>query len=121
MLPVRRHGEPSTPCPVEAIGGTLATGAASPSSRQMIRREPIGAGEVRYLLLLQPEPEGGFTVTCPAGAGELRRHAGLGADDGRGRDRGLRGLPTRGRRARAAKRYRGPVKAAERLSYLSCS
>ena len=32
----------------------------------MIRREPIGDGEVRYLVLLQPEPEGGFTVTCPA-------------------------------------------------------
>jgi predicted RNase H-like HicB family nuclease len=31
----------------------------------MTRREPIGTGEVRYLVLLQPEPEGGFTVTCP--------------------------------------------------------
>lgn len=29
-------------------------------------REPIGRGEVSYLVLLQPEPEGGFTVTCPA-------------------------------------------------------
>ena len=32
----------------------------------MIRREPIGQGEVRYVVLFQPEPEGGFTVTCPA-------------------------------------------------------
>jgi antitoxin HicB len=32
----------------------------------MILREPIGQGEVSYLVLLQPEPEGGFTVTCPA-------------------------------------------------------
>ena len=34
--------------------------------RIMILREPIGQSEVSYLVLLQPEPEGGFTVTCPA-------------------------------------------------------
>lgn len=32
----------------------------------MTLREPTGLGEVSYLVLLQPEPEGGFTVTCPA-------------------------------------------------------
>lgn len=32
----------------------------------LIPREPIGQGEVSYLVLLQPELEGGFTVTCPA-------------------------------------------------------
>ncbi len=32
----------------------------------MMRSEPVVAGEIRYLALYQPEPEGGYTVTCPA-------------------------------------------------------
>lgn len=35
----------------------------------MILRELIGRGELNYLALLQPEPEGGFTVTCPVPPG----------------------------------------------------
>jgi antitoxin HicB len=31
----------------------------------MSRPEPITATEHTYTVLLQPEPEGGFTVTCP--------------------------------------------------------
>ena len=31
----------------------------------MRRSEPIAAGQYTYTVLLQPEPEGGFTVTCP--------------------------------------------------------
>lgn len=31
----------------------------------MRRSEPITAAEYTYTVLLQPEPEGGFTVTCP--------------------------------------------------------
>jgi len=31
----------------------------------MSRSEPITAAEYTYTVLLQPEPEGGFTVTCP--------------------------------------------------------
>ena len=32
----------------------------------MSRSEPITAAEYTYTALLQPEPEGGFTVTCPS-------------------------------------------------------
>lgn len=32
----------------------------------MKRSEPITAHEFTYTVLLQPEPEGGFTVTCPS-------------------------------------------------------
>ena len=32
----------------------------------MSRSEPITAAEYTYTVLLQPEPEGGFTVTCPS-------------------------------------------------------
>ena len=32
----------------------------------MSRSEPIAAAERTYIVLLQPEPEGGFTVTCPS-------------------------------------------------------
>ena len=32
----------------------------------MARRKPITAAECAYNVLLQPEPEGGYTVTCPA-------------------------------------------------------
>ena len=32
----------------------------------MKRTEPITTTEYTYTVLLQPEPEGGFTVTCPA-------------------------------------------------------
>ena len=35
----------------------------------MSRSEPITAAEYTYTVLLQPEPEGGFTVTCPTLAG----------------------------------------------------
>ena len=31
----------------------------------MSRSEPITAAEYTYTVLLQPEPEGGFAVTCP--------------------------------------------------------
>jgi antitoxin HicB len=31
----------------------------------MNRSEPVTAAEYTYIILLQPEPEGGFTVTCP--------------------------------------------------------
>ena len=31
----------------------------------MRRSEPITAAEFTYTVLLQPGPEGGFTVTCP--------------------------------------------------------
>jgi antitoxin HicB len=31
----------------------------------MSRSKPITAAEYTYTVLLQPEPEGGFTVTCP--------------------------------------------------------
>jgi antitoxin HicB len=34
--------------------------------RHMSRPEPITAAEYTYTVLLQPEPEGGFTVTCPS-------------------------------------------------------
>ena len=32
----------------------------------MARRKPVAAAEHTYNILLQPEPEGGFTVTCPS-------------------------------------------------------
>jgi predicted RNase H-like HicB family nuclease len=32
----------------------------------MNHQEPIATAEYTYTILLQPEPEGGFTVTCPA-------------------------------------------------------
>ena len=32
----------------------------------MARRKPITAAEHAYNILLQPEPEGGSTVTCPS-------------------------------------------------------
>jgi antitoxin HicB len=32
----------------------------------MKRSEPITAAEYSYTVLFQPEPEGGFTVTCPS-------------------------------------------------------
>ena len=32
----------------------------------MNHQEPIATAEYTYTVLLQPEPEGGFTVTCPA-------------------------------------------------------
>jgi predicted RNase H-like HicB family nuclease len=32
----------------------------------MARRKPITAAEHAYNILLQPEPEGGYTVTCPS-------------------------------------------------------
>ena len=32
----------------------------------MGRSEPITAAEYTYTVLLQPEPEGGLTVTCPS-------------------------------------------------------
>ena len=32
----------------------------------MMRGEPVVAGEVRYLAIYQPEPKGGYTVTCPS-------------------------------------------------------
>jgi predicted RNase H-like HicB family nuclease len=32
----------------------------------MARSKPITAAEHAYNVLLQPEPEGGFTVTCPS-------------------------------------------------------
>jgi predicted RNase H-like HicB family nuclease len=32
----------------------------------MARREQITAAEHAYNILLQPEPEGGYTVTCPS-------------------------------------------------------
>jgi predicted RNase H-like HicB family nuclease len=31
----------------------------------MNHQEPITTAEYTYTVLLQPEPEGGFTVTCP--------------------------------------------------------
>jgi hypothetical protein len=31
-----------------------------------MKREPIAAAEHSYTILLQAEPEGGFTVTCPS-------------------------------------------------------
>jgi predicted RNase H-like HicB family nuclease len=32
----------------------------------MARRKPVAAAELTYNILLQPEPEGGYTVTCPS-------------------------------------------------------
>jgi antitoxin HicB len=32
----------------------------------MARRKPVAAAEYTYNILLQPEPEGGYTVTCPS-------------------------------------------------------
>jgi antitoxin HicB len=32
----------------------------------MARRKPVAAAELSYNILLQPEPEGGYTVTCPS-------------------------------------------------------
>jgi antitoxin HicB len=32
----------------------------------MARRKPVAAAEHIYNILLQPEPEGGYTVTCPS-------------------------------------------------------
>lgn len=32
----------------------------------MAHREPTTAAEHAYNILLQPEPEGGYTVTCPS-------------------------------------------------------
>ena len=32
----------------------------------MARRRPLTAAEYAYDILLQPEPEGGYTVTCPS-------------------------------------------------------
>lgn len=32
----------------------------------MARQNPIAAREHTYNVLLQPEPEGGYTVTCPS-------------------------------------------------------
>jgi predicted RNase H-like HicB family nuclease len=43
----------------------------------MILHESVGQGEIRYLVLLQPEPEGGFTVTCPALSGLVSYGAAL--------------------------------------------
>lgn len=31
----------------------------------MKRREPVATAEDAYNVLFQPEPEGGYTVTCP--------------------------------------------------------
>jgi antitoxin HicB len=31
-----------------------------------MKREAIGSGPHSYVILLQPEPDGGYTVTCPA-------------------------------------------------------
>lgn len=32
----------------------------------MERKESVSAGACTYTVFLQPEPEGGYTVTCPA-------------------------------------------------------
>jgi antitoxin HicB len=32
----------------------------------MARRKPVAAAELTYNILLQQEPEGGYTVTCPS-------------------------------------------------------
>jgi antitoxin HicB len=32
----------------------------------MARRKPVAGAEHTYNVLLQPEPEGGYTVTCPS-------------------------------------------------------
>jgi antitoxin HicB len=37
--------------------------------KHMSRSEPVAAAEYTYTVLLQPEPEGGFTVTCPTLSG----------------------------------------------------
>ena len=34
--------------------------------RAMRRKESVSAAAYTYTVLLQPEPEGGYTVTCPA-------------------------------------------------------
>ena len=31
-----------------------------------MKRQAISSGPHSYVILLQPEPEGGYTVTCPA-------------------------------------------------------
>ena len=71
------------PCNDGAGQGThrcaVASRAAEPNRRldvrvdtgrgivgHMSRSEPITAAEYTYTVLLQPEPEGGFTVTCPS-------------------------------------------------------
>jgi predicted RNase H-like HicB family nuclease len=33
---------------------------------RMRRKESVSAAAYTYMVLLQPEPEGGYTVTCPA-------------------------------------------------------
>ena len=59
----------------------------------------MAAAAFTYTVLLQPEPEGGYTVTCPALPGLVTYGATLdeGAGHGRGRDPGLRRVPARGR------------------------
>jgi antitoxin HicB len=32
----------------------------------MAHRKPVAGAEHTYNVLLQPEPEGGYTVTCPS-------------------------------------------------------
>ncbi len=32
----------------------------------MARQKPVAAADHTYNILLQPEPEGGYTVTCPS-------------------------------------------------------
>jgi hypothetical protein len=65
----------------------------------MVRDDTITAQEYSYLMRFQPEPEGGYTVTCPTLL--LRRDPGGGPRDGR---RGDRGLP----REPAARRCANP-------------
>jgi antitoxin HicB len=43
----------------------LAESSGSPRIRTIRRKESQSAAAYSYTVLLQPEPEGGYTVTCP--------------------------------------------------------
>jgi antitoxin HicB len=44
----------------------LAQGSGRARVVTMRRKESVSAAAYSYTVLLQPEPEGGYTVTCPA-------------------------------------------------------
>jgi predicted RNase H-like HicB family nuclease len=46
-------------------GERLAQGSGCARIASMNRKESVSAAARSYTVLLQPEPEGGYTVTCP--------------------------------------------------------
>jgi antitoxin HicB len=64
-----RHGRPeriAVAPDANSHRGGFAGGSPQRYDATMARRKPVVAAEHTYNILLQPEPEGGYTVTCPS-------------------------------------------------------